>query len=68
MKHPRFLILDEATSAVDNASRKEIRKTVEREFGRIPVVMTAHVSQELEGANQIYQMKDGALTPQTAGE
>ena len=68
LKHPRFLILDEATSAVDNASRKEIRKTVEREFGGIPVVMTAHVSQELEGAHQIYQMKDGALTPQTAGE
>ena len=69
LKDPPVLILDEATSAVDNETEAAIQRSMERiAVGRTTIVI-AHRLSTVRNADQIFVMADGKLHEQgTHGE
>lgn len=61
LKDPKILILDEATSAVDNETEAAIQKSLEKiAIGRTTIVV-AHRLSTIRKADCIYVMEDGAI-------
>lgn len=59
-KKPRILILDEATSAIDTTSEKEILETI-YQLVDITVIIITHRIESLEHADEIFKVKDGKI-------
>ena len=61
LKNPPILILDEATSAVDNETEAAIQKSLERITQDRTVVAIAHRLSTVRNAHRIYVMEQGEL-------
>lgn len=61
LKNPPILVLDEATSAVDNETEAAIQKSLERITQDRTVVAIAHRLSTVRNANCIYVMDRGSL-------
>ena len=61
LKNPPILILDEATSAVDNETEAAIQKSLERITKERTVVAIAHRLSTVRNAHCIYVMEQGQL-------
>ena len=55
------LILDEATSAVDNKTEAELQRAIDGLFGSRTVIVIAHRLSTVEKADKIIVMQDGAV-------
>jgi ATP-binding cassette subfamily B protein len=58
---PRILILDEATSAVDTATEREIQEAMDRLVAGRTVFAIAHRLSTLVNASRLFVMKEGRL-------
>lgn len=61
LKHPKIMILDDSTSAVDTATDAAIRKGLKNEFGDITVIIIAQRISSVEDADRIIVMNDGKI-------
>jgi ATP-binding cassette subfamily C protein len=59
---PRLLILDEATSALDPQSEFEICQSLKDLTPEITIIAVSHRPRLIEIADEVIQVKDGALT------
>jgi len=59
---PRILILDEATSAVDTETEREIQQALERLIAGRTVFAIAHRLSTLRKASRLFVVEDGRLT------
>jgi ATP-binding cassette subfamily C protein len=62
VKHPQLLILDEATTALDPKTEREICSTLQQLRGQITMLAISHQPTMLECADWAYQLKDGAVS------
>ena len=59
---PKILILDEATSSLDNKSEKEVQKALDNISKKnITTIVIAHRLSTIKNADLIYAMKDGKI-------
>ena len=61
LKHPKIMILDDSTSAVDTATDAKIRDGLKKEFGDTTVIIIAQRISSVEGADRIIVMNDGKI-------
>jgi len=61
MKHPPILILDEATSAVDNDTEAAIQRSLERISHSCTTLVIAHRLSTIVNADRIYVMDKGRI-------
>lgn len=61
LKHPKIMILDDSTSAVDTATDASIRAGLKNEFGDITVLIIAQRISSVESADRIIVMNDGKI-------
>ncbi|MEM6450826.1 MAG: ABC transporter ATP-binding protein [Cyanobacteria bacterium P01_D01_bin.105] len=61
LKNPPILVLDEATSAVDNETEAAIQKSLEKITKERTVIAIAHRLSTVRNAHCIYVMEQGAL-------
>jgi ATP-binding cassette subfamily C protein len=62
VKRPKLLILDEATTALDPKTEKEICATLQQLKGGITILAISHQPTVVECADWAYRIKDGRLT------
>ncbi len=62
LKQPAILILDEATSAVDNETEAAIARAVSRSAGNRTTILVAHRLSTVRRADCIHVMRDGRIT------
>ncbi len=63
LQDPLVLILDEATSAVDIETESAIGAAIDHLFADRTRLVISHRAETLAGADPIFDMKDGSLTP-----
>jgi ATP-binding cassette subfamily B protein len=68
LKNPPILILDEATSAVDNETEAAIQRSLEKITQNRTTVAIAHRLSTIRNAHQIYVMEQGKLVEQGSHE
>ncbi len=61
LKHPKIMILDDSTSAVDTATDASIRAGLKNEFGDTTVLIIAQRISSVEDADRIIVMNDGKI-------
>ncbi len=61
LKHPKIMILDDSTSAVDTATDASIRNGLKNEFGDTTVIIIAQRISSVEDADRIIVMNDGKI-------
>ena len=61
LKHPKIMILDDSTSAVDTATDAKIRSGLKSEFGDTTVIIIAQRISSVEDADRIIVMNDGKI-------
>lgn len=61
LKHPKILILDDSTSAVDTATDAKIRKAFAEEIPDITKIIIAQRISSVQNADRIIVMKDGTI-------
>ena len=61
LKHPKVMILDDSTSAVDTATDAAIRKGLKEEFGATTVFIIAQRISSVQDADKIVVMNDGKI-------
>ncbi len=62
LKNPPVLILDEATSSVDNETEAAIQRSMERIIVGRTTIVIAHRLSTVRGADMIYVMENGVLS------
>ena len=62
VKRPKLLILDEATTALDPKTEKEICATLQQLRGDITILAISHQPTLLDCADWAYQVKEGAVS------
>jgi ATP-binding cassette subfamily C protein len=62
VKRPKLLILDEATTALDPKTEKEICATLQQLKGGITILAISHQPAVVECADWAYRLKEGKLT------
>jgi ABC-type bacteriocin/lantibiotic exporter with double-glycine peptidase domain len=60
-KRPEILILDEATSSLDERSENEILHTINNLKNKLTIIIVAHKKSVLDFCDTIYEIKDGKL-------
>jgi ABC-type multidrug transport system fused ATPase/permease subunit len=60
-KNPSILILDEASSALDETTEKEVIKAIEQLDRKITIITIAHRLKSLENCDVIYKIEKGSL-------
>ncbi len=66
--NPRILIMDEATSSLDNVAEKHVIESIERLRGDRTIIMIAHRLTTVQNCDVIYLMKDGRIVEQGSYE
>jgi len=61
---PQLLVLDEATSSLDQIAESEIRTALEKLHGRITVIMIAHRMTTVQDCDDILYLSNGQLVAQ----
>ena len=61
LKHPRILILDDSTSAVDTATDSRIRSALRSQHGDITTIVIAQRIASVQDADQIIVLDDGEV-------
>lgn len=61
LKHPKIMIMDDSTSAVDTATDAAIRNGLKKEFGDTTVLIIAQRISSVENADRIIVMNDGKI-------
>ena len=61
LKHPKIMILDDSTSAVDTATDASIRAGLKKEFADTTVIIIAQRISSVESADRIIVMNDGKI-------
>jgi len=61
IRHPRLLILDEATNSLDAHNEQRILDTIERLRGGLTIVMIAHRIAAVRRADRIYVVERGTI-------
>jgi ATP-binding cassette, subfamily C, bacterial len=61
VKHPQLLILDEATTALDPKTEREICATLSHLKGEITILAISHQSALMESADVVYRVQGGAI-------
>lgn len=61
LKHPKIMILDDSTSAVDTATDAAIRDGLKKEFCDTTVIIIAQRISSVESADRIIVMNDGKI-------
>ncbi len=62
VKRPKLLILDEATTALDPETERQICKTLQQLAGGITILAISHQTALREAAGWVYQVTDGTAT------
>ncbi|GAB2974640.1 ABC transporter ATP-binding protein [Nocardioides montaniterrae] len=60
-RRPALLVLDEATSSLDNETEHEITRTIDRLSGSVTTVVVAHRLSTVRHCHQIAFLKDGKV-------
>lgn len=61
LKHPKIMILDDSTSAVDTATDKKIREALKDKFNHITVFIIAQRVTSVADADRIIVLNDGEI-------
>lgn len=61
VKHPHLLILDEATTALDPKTEREICATLTKLRGEITILAISHQSALMEAADLAYRVQEGTV-------
>ena len=61
IKHPKILILDDSTSAVDTATEAKIRESFYKDFKDTTVFIIAQRVSSVQAADQILVLDDGQI-------
>jgi ATP-binding cassette, subfamily C, bacterial len=61
LRHPRLLIMDEATNSLDAHNEQRILDTIERLRGDLTIVMIAHRIAAVRRADRIYVVEGGTI-------
>ena len=61
---PSILVFDEASSALDNETEKEIVKSIDSLGGNKTIIIIAHRISTLENCDKIYTLKQGKIVAQ----
>ena len=62
-KDSKILILDEATSSLDNESEEEVLNILKQKKGKVTILITAHRGQILNIADHRYKIFDKSIQP-----
>jgi ATP-binding cassette, subfamily C, bacterial len=62
VKRPRLLILDEATTALDPKTERDICRTLRQLTGEITILAISHQPTLMECADRAFHVSDGSLT------
>ncbi|MBN1697960.1 MAG: ABC transporter ATP-binding protein [Spirochaetales bacterium] len=62
LKNPPILVLDEATSSVDNETEAAIQRSLEKIIRGRTTIIIAHRLSTIRNANRIYVIGDGSIT------
>jgi len=65
---PSILVFDEASSALDNETEKEIVKSIDSLGGNKTIIIIAHRISTLEHCDKIYTLKQGKIVAQNTYE
>ena len=65
---PSILVFDEASSALDNETEKEIVKSIDSLGGNKTIIIIAHRISTLENCDKIYTLKQGKIVAQNTYE
>ncbi|CAF4651778.1 unnamed protein product [Rotaria sp. Silwood1] len=68
VKKPTFLLLDEATNALDNVSEKIVQEAVDRACNGRTTIVIAHRLATIKNAHQIYVLDKGSVIEQGTHE
>jgi ATP-binding cassette subfamily C protein len=68
LRRPSLLILDEATSNLDNKNEKKILESIERIHGDMTVLVIAHRFSSISNSDIIYLMEDGHIVEEGSWE
>jgi ABC-type multidrug transport system fused ATPase/permease subunit len=60
-KNPQFLILDEATSSLDNENENKIIKIIDSLKEKLTIIFISHKFSNLKLCNKIFNLNDGVL-------
>ena len=58
---PEILILDEATSVLDNETEERIMEKIYKVSSNKTLIIVAHRLGTIKGCNKVYQLKGGAI-------
>lgn len=61
VREPRFLVLDEATSAVDREAEEKILAALDGLRGKLTMLVIAHRLSTVRGADRVLTLKEGRL-------
>ncbi|SMO87901.1 ABC-type multidrug transport system, ATPase and permease component [Fodinibius sediminis] len=62
--NPQVLVMDEATSSLDNLTEKYVIEAIERLRGNRTIIMIAHRLSTVKNCDAIYMMKEGRIVDQ----
>ena len=65
---PEVIVLDEASSALDSETEKEIIKSINLLSGKKTIIMIAHRTSTLSGCNKIYKLSNGTIVSEGSYE
>lgn len=61
LRKPAVLILDEATSSLDNENERRIQQAIESLHGKLTIVIIAHRISTIQKADRIYVLEKGRI-------
>lgn len=61
LRKPTLLILDEATSSLDNESERLIKESIDKLSKNTTILIVAHRLSTIKNADQVYVIKDGEI-------
>ena len=61
LRKPEILVLDEATSSLDNIAEKNVQQAINQVSQHTTVLVIAHRLSTISKADQIYVMKSGKV-------
>ena len=65
-RKPQLLILDEATSSIDNQSEALIKKSIEELKGKITIIVIAHRFSTILGVDKVIYLERGRVVEEGA--